>query len=85
MELLLTASDSKSVSGQNHEVDSFKPGGLLNSNYQTIVKLAHNSSSENSLYRMKLRSKIDGFQLGSNVEVLLKVSIFTVVILSIFN
>jgi hypothetical protein len=85
MELLLTTFDSNSVSDQNHEVDSFDPGGLLNSNYQSTVKITRETTSKDSLYAMKQSIKIKRFQLVSSVETLLKLTIFTAVILSIFN
>ena len=85
MELLLTSPDSKSISEQNHEADSFETSGLLNSNYQSIVKLTHSSSSVNSLFRLKQGIKIHGFQFATSTEVLLKLAIFTAVILFIFN
>ena len=85
MELLLTSSDSKSMSIGNLQDDSFVPGGLLNSKYQSIVKLTHKTSSANSLYRMKQRIKTNGFHFGTSAEVLLKLAIFSAVILSIFS
>ncbi len=85
MELLLNSSVPKAGSGKNHEIDSFEPGGILKSKYQTIVELTHNASSANSLYRLKQGIKTQRYHLVSSAETLLKLSIFTAVILSIFN
>lgn len=84
MELLLAVSDSKPIVSENH-LNSFKPGGVLNSEYQSIVKLTQDMSSATSLYRIKQSIKTKRYYLVSNAETLLKLTVFAAVILSVFN
>ena len=56
------------------------PIGLLNSNYQKVVKCNLRNFNSTSIFGIKRRVKSRRYQFTSNIETLLKVSVFLIVL-----
>jgi hypothetical protein len=85
MELLLTSKASNSLTHYENDIVITDPKGLLNSNYQNVVESTLRINSSTSIFGIRQQMKVKRFQMVSNAETLLKLSIFTIVILMMFN
>lgn len=84
MELVLSTQELEPESDPRSFTHN-RPLGILNSNYQNIVK--HNFTNQNkpSLFSTKQRLKSSRYNICSGVETTLKVSIFFIALLLAFN
>lgn len=60
------------------------PEGLLNSNYKNVVKCNLSNHSSTSIFGIKQRIKSRQYQFTSNIETLLKVSVFVITLAVVF-
>ena len=60
-----------------------RPEGLLNSNYKSLVNYNFKHATSKSIFSIKQRIKGRRYQFASNLETLLKLSVFVVGILFI--
>ena len=81
MELVLTNPRTSSINKST--TPTFESHGIMNSNYQNVVKCTFEKTSSTSVFVKRQQIKCSRFRLASNIEALLKFSIFTAVILSI--
>jgi hypothetical protein len=65
----------------NHEKieDDIKPEGLLNSNYQNIVKDNYTSIKEESVFVIRQRIKSFQYANSTSISTILKISVFLIV------
>jgi len=84
MELALTIEDLESLPKQQEDF-IVKPLGFLNSKYKNIVNESLNNASSNSIYGIRQCIKSSQYQFTSAIETVLKVSVFTVLIMMIFS
>ena len=84
MELLLTEQDLEPLPEPKEFVQHVKPEGILNSNYKKLTKnLSHMTSQ--SLFGIRQRLKSSQYRFTSGAETILKVSVFTTIIITIFS
>ncbi len=86
MELpLLTDQDLEPLPEPGVFNTSNQPGGLLCSTYKTIVAKNLKHMASKSLFGVKHRLKMRRYRFTSGAEVLLKVSLFTAIIVAVFS
>jgi hypothetical protein len=85
MELVLTTQDLESLPEPRVFVKLPRPEGLLNSNYKNLVKNNFKNTTSNSLFSIKQRLRSRQYQFTSSIGTALKVSLFFIAILLIFN
>ncbi len=83
MELVLNSSKLEVVPQQ--EEDLSKPLGFLNSQYKTVVKDSLKDTSKKSIFGLRRRIKNSRYSFVSGMEVALKLSVFLIAIIAIFN
>ncbi len=83
MELVLNSSKLEVVPQQ--EEDLSKPLGFLNSQYKTVVKDSLKDTSKKSIFGLRRRIKNSRYTFVSGMEVALKLSVFLIAIIAIFN
>ena len=78
MELVVSRQNYQKELSDEHVEDYIKPEGLLNSNYQNIVKDNYSNINEDSVYGN--RQKIKSFQYSkiNGISTILKVLVFTI-------
>lgn len=81
MELQVTSEDFDPFP----KADVFRPLGLLNSNYQRIVKKNYSDTTSHSVFGIRQRLKHAQYKFTSGVAVFLKVLTFATVIVAIFS
>ncbi len=85
MELALTTEDLEPLPEPRVLESYIKPEGLLNSNYQSIVRKNFSNTSSRSVFGIRQRLKGTQHKLTSSIEVLLKVSAFATFIIAFFS
>jgi hypothetical protein len=61
-----------------------KPEGILNSNYQQIVRSNYNTTATHSLFGIRRRIKRRRYQMTPSIDTILKLSVFVIVLVAIF-
>jgi hypothetical protein len=84
MELVLTTEDLQSLPKQQEDL-IIEPSGFLNSEYKSVVNENLNNISAKSIFGIKQRIKSSQYQFTSSIETVLKVSVFTIIIMNIFS
>lgn len=83
MELVINSSKLDTAFEQE---DLFRgPSHFLNSNYKAVVKQSLKETSTKSIFGLRRRIKNSRYHFVSGMEVALKVSVFLVAIIAIFN
>ena len=85
MELILTTEDLELLPEPRVFTKLPRPEGILNSNYKSIAKQNLNNTNLQSIFGIRQRVKSRQYQFTSSISTVLKVSLFTVIILSIFS
>lgn len=85
MELTLSTEDLEPLPEPRVLKNNIKRGGLLNSNYQSIVRKNFSNTTPNSVFGIKQRLKKTQYKFTSSIEVLLKVTVFSTFILAFFS
>ncbi|MDO5979869.1 hypothetical protein [Flavivirga spongiicola] len=85
MELLSTEQDLEPLPESNAYIQHVKPEGILNSNYKKLVRKNLKNITSQSLFGIKQRLKSSQCGFTSSAETLLKVSVFTTIIIAIFS
>lgn len=85
MELTLTTEDLEPLPEPKALKNYYKLEGLLNSNYQSIVKNNFSNTTSHSIFGIRQRIKKTKYKLTSSIEVLLKVSVFATFIITFFS
>lgn len=85
MELILNSKPFTPARVEKNQPILKETHGLLNSNYQNVVKETIKTRSTDSIFNKKRSINCARFDLVSSVEILLKLSIFTAVILGVFH
>ncbi|AXT20876.1 hypothetical protein D7030_11055 [Flavobacteriaceae bacterium AU392] len=83
MELVLTAQEIEPLPRQKKVAFEFKNEGLLNSNYKQGITGNFFNSSPKSIFGTKQSIKSKRYQITSSIETILKLSVFTTVLLII--
>ncbi|SEQ06235.1 hypothetical protein SAMN05421824_1059 [Hyunsoonleella jejuensis] len=83
MELVLNSGKLESVSLL--EEDLSKPLGFLNSQYKSAVEDSLRDTSSRSIFGLRRRIKNSRYNFVSGMEIALKLSVFLVAIIAIFN
>ncbi len=85
MELVLTQQDLEPLPKQKRETFTFKNEGILSSTYkqETCENFFHSRSK--SIFGTKQRIKSNQYQFTSSIETILKLSIFVIAMVVIFN
>ncbi|MCK7590202.1 hypothetical protein M0G43_06435 [Subsaxibacter sp. CAU 1640] len=83
MELVINTSTV--TLSKNTDFEISEPQGLLNSNYQSLVKTAHKNASTSSVFSRRQRVKAQRFRLATYTEALLKFSICTAILLAVVS
>ena len=65
-------------------VSHFTTNGLLNSNYKSVVKHNFSASTTKSLFGIRQRIKSSQYNLVDHIAVILKLSVFAVVLIALF-
>lgn len=84
MELVITPRDLEPLPDPKFFIHN-KPLGLLNSNYQSIVKDNFTNIKASSLFNIKQRIKSRSYNTCCNVETILKISIFLIFLIIAFK
>ena len=84
MELVLTTEDLGPLLKQEKDLIT-EPSGFLNSEYKSAVNDSLNNISSKSIFGIRQRIKSSQYQLTSNIETIIKVSVFTIIILAVFS
>lgn len=58
--------------------------GLLNSKYQTVVKRNFSKTTETSIFSIRQHVKFSQFHLVNHTSVILKLSVFAIVLIALF-
>jgi hypothetical protein len=66
------------------EVSHFTTNGLLNSNYKSVVKHNFSASTTKSLFGIRLRIKSSQFNMVNHTAVILKLSVFAIILIALF-
>ncbi len=85
MELVLTTEDLEPLPEPGRYKNHCKPEGILNSNYQSIVKKNFSTTVPYSVFGIRQRLKRTQYKFTSGIEVLLKVSTFATFMIAIFS
>lgn len=83
MELVVNTSKLNTISEQEARIT--KSLGFLNSCYKSVVKETFKNASGKSVFSVRRRIKNSRYYFVSGIEVALKLSVFLVAILAIFN
>lgn len=85
MELTVSVEDLEPLPEPKELENYVKPEGLLNSNYQSIVRKNFNNTIPHSVFGIRQRLKKTQYKFTSSIEVLLKVSAFATFIIAFFS
>ena len=85
MELVLSTEDLEPLPKPRVIENYIKPEGLLNSNYQRIVRKNFSNTTSHSVFGIRQRLKKTQYKFTSGIEVLLKISAFATFIIAIFS
>ncbi|MCA0132415.1 hypothetical protein [Winogradskyella alexanderae] len=66
------------------EVPHFTTHGILNSNYKSLVKNNFRKSNSKSIFGIRQRLRASQFNVVNHAEVILKISVFALVLIAIF-
>ncbi|MFT4610901.1 MAG: hypothetical protein ACJA1H_000334 [Glaciecola sp.] len=80
MELVITSQQLEPLPILRLETEFVRPEGLLNSNYQSVVNYNLHHTTSTSIFGIKQRLKGRRYQLTSNIDTLLKLSVFATVL-----
>lgn len=83
MELVVSKYDFQREIKYKEIEDYIKQEGLLNSNYQNIVKENHTHFEEDTVFGMRQKIKYFQYWNTSSISVILKMSVFMIVYLLI--
>jgi len=61
-----------------------KPKGILNSNYQQIVRSNYNTTATHSLFGIRRLIKRRRYQMTPSIDTILKLSVFVIVLVAVF-
>jgi len=84
MELVLTTQEFESLPEPIGLSEITKPEGILNSNYQQIVRSNYNTTTTSSIFGIRQSIKRRRYQMAPSIDTILKLSIFTIVLAAIF-
>ncbi|PWH81662.1 hypothetical protein DIS18_13350 [Algibacter marinivivus] len=84
MELVLTNRNLGRFPKQQEDYIN-KPSGFLNSQYKSIVEKSYKNKKSNSIFGIKQRVKSKSYATSCVAETTLKLSLFLVTMLLIFN
>jgi hypothetical protein len=84
MELVLKSQEFESLPEPIGFTEYNTSEGLLNSNYQNVVKSNLNNIEANSVFGVKQRIKSYHYKTTSSIETVLKVSVFMILYFVIF-
>ena len=84
MELIVNTLDTDPLPEFRIELKDNKSSGLLNSNYQRIVRWNFRNLNSHSMFSIKQRIKSGRFHSTSAIETAIKVSVFLVVLVITF-
>lgn len=79
MELVVSRYNFQTELKQKQLEDYIKPEGLLNSNYQNIVKDNYTNIEEESVFGIRQRIKSFQYSESTSICTILKISIFIIV------
>jgi len=85
MELVLTHQDLELLPKQKRETFTFKNEGILSSTYKQEISNNFFHSSPKSIFGIKQRIKSNQYQFTSSIETILKLSVFVIAMVAIFN
>ena len=66
------------------EVKHFTTNGLLNSNYQSVVKHNFSTSTTSSIFGIRQRLKSTQLNMVNHTAVILKLSVFAIFLIALF-
>ena len=66
------------------EISDSTAQGLLNSNYKSVVKQNFNKSNTKSIFGIRQRIKSSQFNMVNHTAVILKLSVFAIVLIALF-
>ncbi len=84
MELVLSTKNFESLPKHNEDYIN-KPSGFLTSYYKTIVKQNYSKQKPTSIFGIKQRIKSRSYSVNNLAETTLKLSLFLIAIVLIFN
>ncbi len=84
MELVLTSLDTDPLPEPRIESENSFPKGLLNSNYQNIVRSNFKKRNSRSVFSIKQRIKNGRFHSINGIETIVKVSVFLLIMFITF-
>ena len=79
MELTVSVEDLEPLPEPKELENYVKPEGLLNSNYQNIVKDNYTSIKEESVFVIRQRIKSFQYANSTSISTILKISVFLIV------
>jgi len=88
MELALTLQDLEPLPIRKHRIKetiNLESQGILNSNYQNIVRKNYIDLETSSLFSIRQRIKSRQYQITSGIDTILKLSVFVTVFILIFS
>ncbi len=88
MELALTLQDLEPLPIRKHRIKEtihLESKGILNSNYQNIVRKNYIDLETSSLFSIRQRIKSRQYQITSGIDTILKLSVFVTVFILIFS
>jgi len=84
MELVLSTKNFERLSKQNEDYIN-KPSGFLTSEYKTIVKQNYSEQKPTSIFGVKQRIKSRSYSTNNLAETTLKLSLFLIAMVLIYN
>jgi hypothetical protein len=84
MELVLTSLDIDPLPKPRKEAYDSLPEGILNSNYQSIVRNNFKNLNSHSVFSVKQRIKSNRFHSVNIIETIVKVSVFILLLILVF-
>ena len=66
------------------KVSHFTTQGLLNSNYQSVVKHNFSKSTKKSIFGIRQRLKASQYNMVNHSAIVLKLSVFAIALIAIF-
>ncbi len=84
MELVLTTQDLEPLPKKNEDLIS-KPSGFLTSQYKAVVKQNYSKQKSTSIFGVKQLIKSRSYSTNSIVGTTLKLSLFLITLVLIFN
>lgn len=85
MELVLTAQEIEPSPIQEKELFNLENNGLLNTSYKRISRNNFKNFNSRSVFGKRQIIKHRQFQLTSNIETVLKVSLFAIIMIVTFS